>query len=164
GLRWIEEEEGWIKKEMGKMAIEGGFPLLEKLRSLSLSMFFPYASYSFYKPKRVERPNTIYYSKRTSFVLAQMAAPGSDGGGGGTAEATVAKQISQVVQSTSNLLQLMQHSSLAQAQLVKLPKNLLTKVPTIKNTEQVLEQLPGVISSLDAHMENGLQKSEPSLV
>ncbi|KAH1148720.1 hypothetical protein GYH30_043382 [Glycine max] len=86
-----------------------------------------------------------------------MAAPGSDGGGGGTAEATVAKQISQVVQSTSNLLQLMQHSSLAQAQLVKLPKSLLTKVPTIKNTEQVLEQLPGVISSLDAHMENGLQ-------
>ncbi|KAG4950348.1 hypothetical protein JHK85_044257 [Glycine max] len=93
-----------------------------------------------------------------------MAAPGSDGGGGGTAKATVAKQISQVVQSTSNLLQLMQHSSLAQAQLVKLPKNLLTKVPTIKNTEQVLEKLPGVISSLDAHMENGLQKSEPSLV
>ncbi|KAG4947493.1 hypothetical protein JHK87_043500 [Glycine soja] len=92
-----------------------------------------------------------------------MAAPGSDGGGGGTAKATVAKQISQVVQSTSNLLQLMQHSSLAQAQLVKLPKNLLTKVPTIKNTEQVLEKLPGVISSLDAHMENGLQKSEPSL-
>ncbi|KAL2581829.1 hypothetical protein GLYMA_15G248100v4 [Glycine max] len=87
----------------------------------------------------------------------RMAAPGSDGGGGGTAKATVAKQISQVVQSTSNLLQLMQHSSLAQAQLVKLPKNLLTKVPTIKNTEQVLEQLPGVISSLDAHMENGLQ-------
>ncbi|KAG5106739.1 hypothetical protein JHK82_043709 [Glycine max] len=86
-----------------------------------------------------------------------MAAPGSDGGGGGTAKATVAKQISQVVQSTSNLLQLMQHSSLAQAQLVKLPKNLLTKVPTIKNTEQVLEKLPGVISSLDAHMENGLQ-------
>lgn len=29
---------------------------------------------------------------------------------------------------------------------------------------QVLEQLPGVISSLDAHMENGLQRSEPSLV
>lgn len=44
----------------------------------------------------------------------RMAAPGSDGGGGGTAKATVAKQISQVVQSTSNLLQLMQHSSLAQ--------------------------------------------------
>lgn len=27
---------------------------------------------------------------------------------------------------------------------------------------QVLQQLPGVISSLDAHMENGLQKLEPS--
>ncbi|KAG4978050.1 hypothetical protein JHK82_037328 [Glycine max] len=65
--------------------------------------------------------------------------------------------ISQAVQSTSNLLHLMRHSSPAQAQLVKLPKNLLAKVSTIKNTEQVLEQLPGVISSLDAHMENGLQ-------
>ena len=84
---------------------------------------------------------------------------------------------------------------ISQAQLTKLPKNLLAKVSTIKNTEQVytsiwcrivdecenkvckvcnagcfsfplqvLEQLPGVISSLDAYMENGLQKFEPSLV
>ncbi|MCI26892.1 tobamovirus multiplication protein 2B-like [Trifolium medium] len=57
----------------------------------------------------------------------------------------------------------MQHSSPAQAKLVKLPKNLLAKVSTIKNTEQVLEQLPRVISSLDAHMENGLQKLESLL-
>ncbi|XP_045800968.1 tobamovirus multiplication protein 2B [Trifolium pratense] len=76
---------------------------------------------------------------------------------GDTAKAIVAEQISQTVQSTSNLLHLMQHSSPAQAKLVKLPKNLLAKVSTIKNTEQVLEQLPRVISSLDAHMENGLQ-------
>ncbi|KAK7401706.1 hypothetical protein VNO78_13401 [Psophocarpus tetragonolobus] len=99
-----------------------------------------------------------------------MAAPdsavggGGGSGSGGTAKATVAEQISQAVQSTSNLLHLMQHSSPAQAQLVKLPKDLLAKVPIIKNTEQVLEQLPRVISSLDAHMENGLQKFEPSLV
>ncbi|KAK7335030.1 hypothetical protein VNO80_26800 [Phaseolus coccineus] len=92
---------------------------------------------------------------QTSF-WRRMAAPGSVGGGG-TAKATVVEQISQAVQSTSNLLHLMQHSSPAQAQLVKLPKNLLAKVPTIKNTEQILEQLPRVISSLDAHMENGLQ-------
>ncbi|KAK7401705.1 hypothetical protein VNO78_13400 [Psophocarpus tetragonolobus] len=92
-----------------------------------------------------------------------MAAPdsavggGGGSGSGGTAKATVAEQISQAVQSTSNLLHLMQHSSPAQAQLVKLPKDLLAKVPIIKNTEQVLEQLPWVISCLDAHMENGLQ-------
>ncbi|BAT93232.1 tobamovirus multiplication protein 2B [Vigna umbellata] len=92
---------------------------------------------------------------QTSF-WRRMAAPESIGGGG-TAKATVAEQISQAVQSTSNLLHLMQHSSPAQAQLVKLPKNLLAMVPTIKNTEQILEQLPKVISSLDAHMENGLQ-------
>ncbi|KAJ1434241.1 hypothetical protein SESBI_05588 [Sesbania bispinosa] len=79
------------------------------------------------------------------------------GSGGGSAKAMVTEQISQAVQSTSNLLHLMQHSSPTQAQLIKLPKNLLAKVSTIKNTEQVLEQLPGVISSLDAYMENGLQ-------
>lgn len=78
-------------------------------------------------------------------------------GGDNSAKAVVAEQISQTVQSTSNLLHLMQNSSPAQAKLVKLPKNLLSKVSTIKNTEQVLQQLPRVISSLDAHMENGLQ-------
>ncbi|KAK4557574.1 hypothetical protein RGQ29_007366 [Quercus rubra] len=75
----------------------------------------------------------------------------------GTAKAMVADQISQAVQSTSNLLHLMQQSSVSQAQLIKLPKNLLAKTSTIKNTGQVLEQMPRVISSLDAHMENGLQ-------
>ncbi|KAF3961076.1 hypothetical protein ACB098_10G028500 [Castanea mollissima] len=75
----------------------------------------------------------------------------------GTAKAMVADQISQAVQSTSNLLHLMQQSSVSQAQLIKLPKNLLAKTSTIKNTGQVLEQMPRVISSFDAHMENGLQ-------
>nr|KAJ0201013.1 hypothetical protein LSAT_V11C600324190 [Lactuca sativa] len=41
--------------------------------------------------------------------------------------------------------------------LVKLPKNLLAKASTIRNTQQVLEQMPLVISSLDAHMDHGLQ-------
>ncbi|XP_062145787.1 tobamovirus multiplication protein 2B [Alnus glutinosa] len=80
----------------------------------------------------------------------------------GTAKATVADQISQTVQSTSNLLHLMQQSSASQAQLIKLPKNLLAKTSTIKNTGQVLEQMPRVISSLDAHMETGL-RSVPHL-
>ncbi|GLT73270.1 hypothetical protein SLA2020_451410 [Shorea laevis] len=75
----------------------------------------------------------------------------------GTAKAMVADQISQTVQSTSNLLHLMQQSSASQAQLMKLPKNLLAKTSTIKNTGQVLEQMPRVISSFDAHMETGLQ-------
>ncbi|XP_047342636.1 tobamovirus multiplication protein 2B [Impatiens glandulifera] len=75
----------------------------------------------------------------------------------GSAKAMVADQISQVVQSTSNLLHLMQQSSPSQSHLVKLPKNLLAKASTIKNTEQVLEQMPRVISSLDAHIDSGLQ-------
>ncbi|CAA2999508.1 tobamovirus multiplication 2B [Olea europaea subsp. europaea] len=44
-----------------------------------------------------------------------------------------------------------------QAQLMKLPKNLLAKTSTIRNTELVLQQMPQVISSLDAHVESGLQ-------
>ncbi|KAF5477720.1 hypothetical protein F2P56_004337 [Juglans regia] len=76
----------------------------------------------------------------------------------GSAKASVADQIFQTVQSTSNLLHLMQQSSASQAQLRKLPKNLLAKTSIIKNTGQVLEQMPHVIASLDAHMENGLHR------
>ena len=43
---WIEEENGWIKEEKGKMVIERGFPLFKML-----SVYFSFASYSFYKPK-----------------------------------------------------------------------------------------------------------------
>ncbi|PKI46902.1 tobamovirus multiplication protein 2B [Punica granatum] len=74
-----------------------------------------------------------------------------------SAKVVVADQISQAVQSTSNLLHLMQQSTPSHAQLVKLPKNLLAKVPTIQNTRQVLEQMPQVVTSLDSHVENGLQ-------
>ncbi|KAG8058716.1 hypothetical protein GUJ93_ZPchr0002g23060 [Zizania palustris] len=80
-------------------------------------------------------------------------------GGGGGAQAAVAEQIAQAVQSTSNLLQLMEQSSPAQARLAKLPKNLLAKVSLAKNTGQVLHQLPGVISSLDAYMDSSLQSA-----
>ncbi|RZC86658.1 hypothetical protein C5167_030010 [Papaver somniferum] len=101
----------------------------------------------------------------------------------GTAKATVNEHLSQAIQSTSNLLQLMQQSSPSQSHLVilgggggggggwrwwahllKLPKNLLAKTATIKNTAQVLEQMPRVISALDAHMESGLQRSVFSLL
>ncbi|KAG8637851.1 tobamovirus multiplication protein 2B [Manihot esculenta] len=100
----------------------------------------------------------------------KMATSTTSGGSGSTkgtsrssstrediAKAMVAEQISQAVQSTSNLLHLMQQSSASQAQLMKLPKNLLAKASVVKNTGQVLEQMPRVISSLDAHMENGLE-------
>ncbi|XP_023553909.1 tobamovirus multiplication protein 2B isoform X4 [Cucurbita pepo subsp. pepo] len=76
----------------------------------------------------------------------------------GTAKAMVADHISQSVRSTSNLLHLMQQSSSAQAQLAKLPKNLLAKASTIKNTEKILEQMPQVVSSLDAYVEKGLER------
>ncbi|XP_008238352.1 PREDICTED: tobamovirus multiplication protein 2B isoform X3 [Prunus mume] len=76
---------------------------------------------------------------------------------GNTAKALVSDQISQAILSTSNLLHLMQQSSPSQAQLIRLPKNLLVKTSTIKHTGQLLEQMPRVVSSLDAHMESGLQ-------
>ncbi|KAJ3689587.1 hypothetical protein LUZ61_018751 [Rhynchospora tenuis] len=76
-----------------------------------------------------------------------------------SAKAAVAEQISQAVQSTSNLLHLMQQSSPAQAELIKLPKSLLAKASLAKSTEQVLQQLPHVISSLDAYMESSLNSA-----
>ncbi|KAL9272911.1 Tobamovirus multiplication protein 2B-like protein [Drosera capensis] len=74
-------------------------------------------------------------------IMATAAATGRGGGAGGregTAKATVADQITQA------------------ARLAKFPKTLLGKTDIIKNTGQVLEQLPLVISSLDAHIESGL--------
>ncbi|KAL6279734.1 hypothetical protein ACE6H2_016615 [Prunus campanulata] len=87
--------------------------------------------------------------------MASSTAGGSNRGN--TAKAMVSDQISQAILSTSNLLHLMQQSSPSQAQLIKLPKNLLVKTSTIKHTGQLLEQMPRVVSSLDAHMESGLQ-------
>lgn len=48
---------------------------------------------------------------------------------------------------------------LSQAHLAKLPKNLLAKTSLTKNTEHVLQQLPNVISSLDAFMDSSLQSA-----
>ncbi|XP_078440566.1 tobamovirus multiplication 2B isoform X3 [Wolffia australiana] len=42
-------------------------------------------------------------------------------------------------------------------QIEKLTKNLLQKTATVKNTGQILRQMPQIISSLDAYMEGGLQ-------
>ncbi|KAK9667882.1 hypothetical protein RND81_13G018000 [Saponaria officinalis] len=86
------------------------------------------------------------------------AAGGSSSSREGTAKSTVAEQISQAIQSTSNLLHLMQHSSPSQAQLAKLPKKLMAKTDTVRNTGQVLQQLPLVIASLDAYTEHGLHR------
>ncbi|GJN20173.1 hypothetical protein PR202_gb07516 [Eleusine coracana subsp. coracana] len=86
-----------------------------------------------------------------------MAAASAGGGGG--AKVAVAEQIAQAVQSTSSLLQLMEQSSPAQVHLAKLPKNLMAKSSLAKNTEQVLHQLPHIISSLDAYMECSLQSA-----
>lgn len=75
----------------------------------------------------------------------------------GSAKTVVTDQITQAIQSTSNLIQFMLQTSPSQAQLAKLPKNLLAKTSMIKNTEAALQQMPQVISALDAHMESGLQ-------
>ncbi|CAA0829873.1 Tobamovirus multiplication protein 2B [Striga hermonthica] len=91
-----------------------------------------------------------------------MAASSSSSSREGSAKSTVADQISQSIQSTSNILHLMRQSSPSHSQLLKLPKNLLAKTSTIKNTEMVLEQMPQVISALDEHVENGL-RSVPQL-
>ncbi|KAL6505300.1 hypothetical protein OROGR_025117 [Orobanche gracilis] len=88
-----------------------------------------------------------------------MATSSGSRGREGSAKSAVADQISQSVQSTSNILHLMLQSSPSHSQLMKLPRNLLSKTSTIKNTEMILEKLPQVISALDEHVESGLQRS-----
>ncbi|XP_020965082.1 tobamovirus multiplication protein 2B isoform X2 [Arachis ipaensis] len=77
---------------------------------------------------------------RRGRLWRSMSTAGSASAGSGTreapAKAMVTEQISQAVQSSANLLHLMQNSSPAQAKLTKLPKNLMAKVSTMKNTEQ----------------------------
>jgi len=77
----------------------------------------------------MNRDNTT--NSQTSF-WRRMAAPGSVSGGG-TAKATVAEHISQAVQSTSNLLHLMQHSSPAQ---VPNQHRLFIDISKIENKKQ----------------------------
>ncbi|KAI5594530.1 hypothetical protein BDE02_03G078500 [Populus trichocarpa] len=56
----------------------------------------------------------------------------------GTAKSIVADQISHAVQSTSNLLHLIQQPFLPM-QADKAPRNLLAKASTIKNNDQILQ-------------------------
>lgn len=57
------------------------------------------------------------------------------------------------------ILQLHYANISSQVHLAKLPKNLLAKTSLTKNTEHVLQQLPNVISSLDAFMDSSLQSA-----
>ncbi|KAH6809977.1 tobamovirus multiplication 2B [Perilla frutescens var. frutescens] len=77
--------------------------------------------------------------KQNSFHTAPIIPMATSGGGGGGGVLTAVDAES------------------SQAQLMKLPRNLLAMTSTIKNTESVLEQMPQVISSLDTHVERGLQ-------
>ncbi|MED6197122.1 hypothetical protein PIB30_053735 [Stylosanthes scabra] len=95
-----------------------------------------------------------------SMSTSGSASAGTGGAREAPAKGLVTEKISQAVQSSANLLRLMQNSSPAQAKLTKLHKNLMANVSTMKNTEQILEQLPQVISSFDAYMENGLHNCE----
>ncbi|KMZ66081.1 Tobamovirus multiplication protein 2B [Zostera marina] len=73
------------------------------------------------------------------------------------AKAIIGDQLCQTIQSTSNLLHLMQQSSPSQALLINLPKNLIAKASLAKNTGKVLEQLPHAVASLDGHIESSLK-------
>ncbi|CAN7046690.1 unnamed protein product [Brassica oleracea var. botrytis] len=91
-----------------------------------------------------------------------MATASGNGGGDRTAEAVVAGQISQAVNSTANLLHLIRQSS--SAELAKLPKNLLAKASLTKATGQVCICV-GAASSSDfiagcTYIESGLNSGE----
>ncbi|KAF3793210.1 Tobamovirus multiplication protein 2B [Nymphaea thermarum] len=76
-----------------------------------------------------------------------------------SAKSVASEQLRQAIESTSSLLHLMQQSSSSQKRLAKLPRNLLEKASTVKNTGQVLHQMPRIISALDANLENGLHSA-----
>ncbi|KAF3585195.1 hypothetical protein F2Q69_00030340, partial [Brassica cretica] len=89
-----------------------------------------------------------------------MATASGNGGGDRTAEAVVAGQISQAVNSTANFLHLIRQSS--SAELAKLPKNLLAKASLTKATGQVCV---GAASSSDfiagcTYIESGLNSGD----
>ncbi|KAI5065087.1 hypothetical protein GOP47_0019782 [Adiantum capillus-veneris] len=69
--------------------------------------------------------------------------------------AKVADRLSQSVLSVHNLAELIRNTSPIQAN-AKLPKELLAKASSIKNTGVLLQQMPGVIAALDAHSDKSL--------
>eukprot|EP00250_Pteridium_aquilinum_P014880 c22257_g1_i1 orf=120-458(+) len=69
--------------------------------------------------------------------------------------AKVADRLSHCVLSVSNLAELIRNTSPTQA-IAKLPKELLAKAPSITNTGMLLQQMPGVIAALDAHLDKSL--------
>lgn len=69
--------------------------------------------------------------------------------------AKVADRLSQSILSVYNLADLIRNTSPIQASS-KLPKELLAKAPSIKNTGMLLQQMPGVIAALDAHSDKSL--------
>eukprot|EP00249_Psilotum_nudum_P036547 c7946_g1_i1 orf=144-488(+) len=83
---------------------------------------------------------------------------GAAASNGRTAKAMVADHLSQSIVSASNLVHLIRESSSAES-LAKLPKELVGKTPNIKNTGGILEQMPRIITALDAHLDNGLESA-----
>lgn len=65
-------------------------------------------------------------------------------------------RLSNSILSLSNLAQLIRDTSPTEG-LSKLPKELLAKTPNVKNTGQILEQMPIAIVALDAHLDKALE-------
>jgi len=72
---------------------------------------------------------------------------------------TTQKSSHCIVQSANLLHQLRKSSSHSEQIVAKLSKDLAAKIPSIKTTGQLLEQMPSIIVALDAHLDSAFQSA-----
>jgi hypothetical protein len=92
---------------------------------------------------------------------------GMVGGGGVTQEtkgstalkSLVVDKSSHCIVQSANLLQHLRKYSHSEEIVAKLSKDVAAKIPNIKTTGQLLEQMPSVIVALDAHLDSAFQSA-----
>ncbi|KAG0608894.1 hypothetical protein M758_8G141100 [Ceratodon purpureus] len=87
-----------------------------------------------------------------------MAGVPADTQGSTALKALATDSISSSVLQSANLLHLLRNAPHSET-IAKLPKDLSLKIPIIKTTGELLEQMPSVIVALDSHLDNAIRSS-----
>jgi hypothetical protein len=87
-----------------------------------------------------------------------MAGVPADTQGSTALKALATDKISTCILQSANLLHLLRNSAHSEV-VAKLPKDLSLKVPNVKTTGEILEQMPSVIVALDSHLDNAIRSS-----
>lgn len=75
-----------------------------------------------------------------------------------TAKAVAADRSIQVITTAAHLMRLVKESSHSEM-VAQLPKDLAAKVPHIRSTGILLEQMPAVIVALDTHIDDAIKSA-----